>query len=326
MPNTPPVPLAPAVRDRMTVRQRWLNAQPYHHPTTTRPPLPPVQNPIQSIPDRYALDGRSADGSRAKYLKDLIKRVKEETRVLADRENPVAPKDTASYSRSMTAVVDSAPIPPPRPKGDKRLRTRRALVSAAAGLIAEKGFERTSLDEICARAGMTRGAFHGNFESRDALFMAVMEQETAPVSVQFQPGGSLKVQMRLLGQAVFAHARARLDRRALTAAIQLHLMTRPDLLAARAEATAGGWRSMAGGFARLVPPGSLPMPAERFVKVIDALTGGLTTSYFQAPDLIDEADFIAAFEALAGSPPSPGMAPAAWPGGHVVAASPVRRW
>lgn len=219
-------------------------------------------------------------------------------------------------------MADADEIPPaPRPKGDKRARTRRALAAAAAELIAEKGWERTSLDEICARAGMTRGAFHGNFDSRDALFLAVMEQETAPVSVQFQPGGSLKVQMRLLGQAVYAHARGRLARRVLTSAIQLHLMTRPDLLARQAEATAAGWRGMAAGFNRLLPAGSLPMPAERFVKVIDALTAGLTVSYFQAPDLIEEADFVAAFEALAAAPAAP-----AWGGGVSVSPSPVRRW
>ncbi|MDB5469082.1 MAG: TetR family transcriptional regulator [Caulobacter sp.] len=211
--------------------------------------------------------------------------------------------------------------PSGRAGGDKRARTRRTLATAAAELIAEKGWDRTSLDEICARAGMTRGAFHGNFKSRDALFMAVMEQETTPVSVQFQPGAPLRVQMRLLGQAVYAHARGRLERRALNAAIQLHLMTRPDLLAQRAEATAGGWRSMAAGFGRLVPAGALPLPAERFVKVIDALTAGLTVSYFQAPDLIEEADFVAAFEALAGPPPAP-----TWGGGHAVTPGPVRRW
>lgn len=210
---------------------------------------------------------------------------------------------------------------PPRPKGDKRVRTRRALAAAAAELIAEKGWDRTSLDEICARAGMTRGAFHGNFESRDALFLEVMQQETTPVSVQFQPGGSLKTQMRLLGQAVYAHAQRRLPRRVLNAAIQLHLMTRPDMLAQQAEATAFGWRSMAAGFNRMLPPGSLPMPAERFVKVIDALTAGLTISFFQAPDLIEEADFVAAFEALATAP-----AVQPWGGGHAVSPSPVRRW
>ena len=211
----------------------------------------------------------------------------------------------------------------PRPKGDKRARTRQALAAAAAELIAEKGWDRTSLDEICARAGMTRGAFHGNFKSRDALFLAVMEQETAPVSVQFQPGAPLKVQMRLLGQAVYAHASRRLERRVLTSAIQLHLMTQPDMLARQAEATAGGWRGMAAGFNRLLPAGSLPMQAERFVKVIDALTAGLTISYFQAPDLIEEADFVAAFEALAGTAATPA---ASWGGGRSVTSGPVRRW
>lgn len=221
---------------------------------------------------------------------------------------------------TVAAAPDAAPV-----KGDKRTRTRAALARAAAELIAEKGWERTSLDEICARAGMTRGAFHGNFDSRDALFLAVMEQETAPVSVQFQPGAPLKVQMRLLGRAVYAHVRGRLDRRVLSAAIQMHLLTRPDLLARQAEATAGGWRSMAAGISRLAAPGELPMPAERFVKVIDALTAGLSHTYFRTPELMDEADFVAAFEALAGGAAAPSPA-ASWGGGRPVTSGPLRRW
>ena len=54
-----------------------------------------------------------------------------------------------------------------RPKGDKRARTRARLVQAAAAAIGEKGFERTSLEDVAQRAGMTRGAIYGNFDSRD---------------------------------------------------------------------------------------------------------------------------------------------------------------
>jgi hypothetical protein len=64
---------------------------------------------------------------------------------------------------------------------------------------------------------------------------------------------------------------------------------------------------MAEGFGRILPPGALPMPADRFVRILDAMITGLMFSYFQTPDLITEADMIAAFEALAGpgAPPAP---------------------
>ena len=42
-----------------------------------------------------------------------------------------------------------------------------------------------------------------------------------------------------------------------------------------------------------------PMPAERFVRVLDALITGLLFTYFQTPELITEDVFVAAFEALA---------------------------
>ncbi|HYE44405.1 MAG TPA: helix-turn-helix domain-containing protein [Caulobacter sp.] len=203
-------------------------------------------------------------------------------------------------------------------KGSRRERTRRALVAAAAELTAQKGFDRASLDEICARAGMTRGAFHGNFKSRDELFLAVMESQGAPVEADFRPGAPLRVQMRILGQAVAAAARARLPRAAEAAAVQLHVLTRPALREEIAARTAENWRRMAEGFVRILPPGSLPMPAERFVKVIEALVTGLMFTYFQNPERVTEEDIVAAFEALAGPPA------AAWPGGASL--TPQRRW
>ena len=42
-----------------------------------------------------------------------------------------------------------------RIKGGKRDRTRASLIEAAAAVIGEKGFDRASLEEIAARAGMT---------------------------------------------------------------------------------------------------------------------------------------------------------------------------
>lgn len=196
------------------------------------------------------------------------------------------------------------------PKGDKRQRTRRALIAAAAEVIAERGYDRASMEVIAARAGMSRGAIYGNFPSREALFLDVMDAHWAPIEADFRPGAPLRTQMRILGQAVANQIRARAKMAAGVAAFQLYVLTHPHMREAVAARNARTYSAMAQGFEKLVPQG-LPMPAERFARVIDALTTGLAALHFQTPDLIDDNDIIAAFEALAG--PEPAAAP--WPTG-----------
>src|SRR5215472_4299618 len=91
-----------------------------------------------------------------------------------------------------------------RPKGDKRDRTRAALVRAAAEVIGEKGWDRTSLDEVAARAGMTRGAIYGNFKHREDLFLAVVRAHWKPVIAPLPPQTTFKEYMSTLGKAVAA--------------------------------------------------------------------------------------------------------------------------
>ena len=64
--------------------------------------------------------------------------------------------------------------------------TRRALLESAEALFAVHGFQKTSLDEVAAEARLTKGAIYHHFESKQALFEAVLEQleveQTAAVS------------------------------------------------------------------------------------------------------------------------------------------------
>jgi len=49
---------------------------------------------------------------------------------------------------------------------------RRKLLDAAITIIRRKGYAATSVDEICARAGVTKGAFFHHFPSKDSLAVA----------------------------------------------------------------------------------------------------------------------------------------------------------
>ncbi len=73
---------------------------------------------------------------------------------------------------------------------------RQKLLEAALLLIREKGYSSTSVDELCAQAGVTKGAFFHHFKSKDALAVAAANHwseitgaffETAPYHKHSDP-------------------------------------------------------------------------------------------------------------------------------------------
>lgn len=52
---------------------------------------------------------------------------------------------------------------------------RDKLLDAALGAIRESGYAATSVEELCARAGVTKGAFFHHFPSKDALAVAAAD-------------------------------------------------------------------------------------------------------------------------------------------------------
>src|SRR3954447_12037498 len=91
-----------------------------------------------------------------------------------------------------------------KPKGDKRERTRAALLEAARALIRETGYERTTLEKVAARAGMTTGAIYGNFKNRDELFVALGQAYWAPIAPRVAPGATFAEVMRAIADATLA--------------------------------------------------------------------------------------------------------------------------
>ena len=182
--------------------------------------------------------------------------------------------------------------------GGKRARTKAKLIEAAAAVIGKKGFDRASLDEIAARAGMTRGAVYGNFKNKEELFLAVVTEFWKPILPPVDRSMSLRQQMRILGQTVAREARARQHQAVAATAFQLYVLTHEEMRSQISRKNAMVYRNLTRGMRKLIPEKDLPMPAEQFVRVLDALTSGLMFTYFQTPELISEELFVAAFEAL----------------------------
>lgn len=67
-----------------------------------------------------------------------------------------------------------------------KLGSREKLLDAAVSLIRQKGYCATSLDDLCAKAGVTKGAFFHHFESKEALAIASADYWTQTTGDMFQ--------------------------------------------------------------------------------------------------------------------------------------------
>src|SRR4051812_39658261 len=74
----------------------------------------------------------------------------------------------------------------PRSQQQRRAATVRLLLAAARRCFAERGYTATGTPEICAAAGMTRGALYHHFPDKAALFAAVVDEEQALLAMQLE--------------------------------------------------------------------------------------------------------------------------------------------
>ena len=77
----------------------------------------------------------------------------------------------------------SASAPDKQPRTARGQRTRRKLLDAAAAEFAENGFHAGSISAITRRAGAALGSFYTYFDSKDAIFRALVTDMSEAVRV-----------------------------------------------------------------------------------------------------------------------------------------------
>jgi AcrR family transcriptional regulator len=75
-----------------------------------------------------------------------------------------------SYSESVPKAIKQRLT-----RQQSRLETRTKLLDSAAQLFARGGYEGASVDLIAESAGYSKGAFYSNFESKEAIFLELLD-------------------------------------------------------------------------------------------------------------------------------------------------------
>ncbi len=84
----------------------------------------------------------------------------------------------------MAAVV-THPKRTAKPRWHRRKEARPGeIVAAALEVFVERGFEATKLADVARKAGVTKGTVYLYFESKEALFKAVVRETIVPVIAQ----------------------------------------------------------------------------------------------------------------------------------------------
>jgi AcrR family transcriptional regulator len=81
----------------------------------------------------------------------------------------------------MIGVVEELPLAGPAPQGRERAdaaRNRRRILAAAADLVAERGIERVSMDDVARAACVGTGTLYRRFGDRAGLALALLDDET----------------------------------------------------------------------------------------------------------------------------------------------------
>jgi AcrR family transcriptional regulator len=89
-------------------------------------------------------------------------------------------------------------------RAEKQAETRAALLGAAADAFTRVGYEAATVDAITEAAGFSRGAFYSNFDSKDELFVSLIESRIGArlqeIAAAFQEGNTATERIRSGGR------------------------------------------------------------------------------------------------------------------------------
>jgi TetR/AcrR family transcriptional regulator, transcriptional repressor of aconitase len=177
---------------------------------------------------------------------------------------------------------------------ESRAQTRLHLLESARVLFARQGFEGTSVDHVTENAGYSRGAFYSNFETMEALMIALIahcfDQDLKSMNhVSSLPDLSFEQQLELMARNTEHNTEAQRDSHLLKMEFWMCAMRYPNVRDAYKE----HHMQLRQAIARVISESfkvakrTLPIEADQLAGLIVALRNGLDTLHLVTPDTLE---------------------------------------
>jgi len=91
------------------------------------------------------------------------------------------------------------------------METRQAILDAARHLFGDRGVDHTTVDDLAAEVGVSKGAVYHHFSSKEEIFRSILAEhidEAAEVSQALDEAASFHDLLRLMVETWFSHYQA----------------------------------------------------------------------------------------------------------------------
>ncbi len=188
-----------------------------------------------------------------------------------------------------------AAAPERRSRSQQQAETRRRLLDGAAEVFRRRGFQGASVEAITREAGYTRGAFYSNFDTKEQLFVELLQDrvyEGYRRLLEDVPAGGDTALERLRSAAEQAADRQRNDEDRWLFELWLELLAHAVRHPEFARVAAGFWsgnRAVLAGMTEATAAGAgqeLPIEAEHLATAQIALDIGLAVQHLVDPEAV----------------------------------------
>ena len=125
-----------------------------------------------------------------------------------------------------------SPVKPARTR-PTRVEVRERILDAASKVFAAEGFAGATIDAIGQAAGFTKGAVYSNFDSKDELFLALLDREFelrgAQIVTALEGGGDITAAAHDLSRSVLDSVHGHADYYVLFVEYWLRAVRDPQL-------------------------------------------------------------------------------------------------
>ena len=190
----------------------------------------------------------------------------------------------------------------PKLRPETRVERYKELIAAAWRCAARGGFRDLTVDDVCAEAGVSKGAFYGYFEQKQDLLLALLEDDAAEVDRELElitrASGSGVERVRRLARGMVARGEdaARVQVRA---DLWSELLTEEAVRDHLARVTQRRRELVRGWIEEAIASGELAsIPANALASILLALVDGLMLHGALDPDAFRWANVRLALDVL----------------------------